>query len=195
MRMKLGRIADIQIGYQVKGRITSEPEGTHFLIQTSNVTDDGEIVWGDVTSFTPDRKAVDRYLLSDGDILFLAKGPRRTASLVRNAKPGTIPVSTFYILRIRDDTVILPGFLVWVLNIAARDDIAALELRGTTMPFVKKESLENLDVDVPSLAIQRVVSELNWLVLREKQLVLELLEKRSQYVHAAAKQSVQSKEE
>ena len=150
MKVQLGQLADIQIGYQVKGKIVQQADDKYLLVQTGDMAEDGSIAWERLATFTPERKGADRYLLMDGDVLFLAKGTKRVAAVVRNLRPHALAVSTFYIGRVRDDAVCEPEFLAWYLNIAARDAIAAMEQRGVTIPFVPKEGLVVLEVELPS---------------------------------------------
>lgn len=186
MKVQLGQLADIQIGYQVKGKIVRQAEDTHLLVQTGDVGEDGTIAWGALATFTPERKGADRYLLTDGDVLFLAKGTKRVAAVVRDPWPHALAVSTFYIMRVRDDAVCVPEFLAWYLNVAARGDIAAIEQRGVTIPCVLKEGLAALEVELPSTATQRRIAALDGLVRRERHLTTELLEQRSRLVNALA---------
>lgn len=195
MKVKLGRLVGIQIGYQVKGKVVSRSDDTHLLVQTGDVSEDGEIAWEKLASFTPDRKEADRYTLVDGDVLFLAKGTKRVAAVVRNPQARTLAVSTFYLLRVRDEAVILSEYLAWFLNVAAREEIAARELKGTTMTFVPKEALDTLEVILPPTATQKRIAALDELVGREKRLSLELLEKRARLVNALSRHSITCKED
>ena len=186
MKVQLGQLADIQIGYQVKGKVVQHADDTHLLVQTGDVSEGGEIGWRALATFTPERKNADRYLLMDGDVLFLAKGTKRVAAVVRDPLPHALAVSTFYIMRVRDDAVCLPEFLAWYLNIAARDDIAAKEQRGVTIPFVPKEGLMALEVELPTTATQRRIAALDTLVRRERYLTTALLEQRSRLINTLA---------
>ncbi|MGE5486117.1 MAG: hypothetical protein ACM3X4_13985 [Ignavibacteriales bacterium] len=190
MKARLGQMVDIQIGYQVTGRVVPRPGDTHLLVQTGDVSENGEINWANLSSFTPERRGTERYTLMDGDVLFLAKGAKRVAAVVRNPLPKAIAVSTFYLLRRRYDPAILPEYLAWFLNKAAWRDIASRELKGTTMVFVSKTALAGLEIEVPSPARQRQIAALDALVRREKALAVNLLEKRARLVHATARRAV-----
>jgi hypothetical protein len=190
MRATLGQLADIQIGYQVTGKITPQSSGTHLLVQTSDVDRDGGINWEALAPFTPSRKGADRYGLRDGDVLFLAKGARRVAALVRDPLPHALAVSTFYILRVREEAEVVPGYLAWFLNVAARDKLATFERQGVTIPFVPKEALADLMIELPDHATQRRVAALDCLARREKQLTLELLEQRARLVNMVTRRAV-----
>lgn len=186
MKVQLGQLADIQIGYQVKGKIVQQADGTHRLVQTGDMDGEGNIDWERLAPFTPERKGADRYVLRDGDVLFLAKGARRTAALVENPLPHALAVSTFFILRVREVADVLPGYLAWYLNVAARDELAGVQRQGVTIPFVPKEALSEMAIALPDNNTQRRIAELHRLARREKQLTLALLEQRVRLVNAVA---------
>lgn len=186
MKVRLDQLVDIQIGYQVKGKIVQHADDTHLLVQTGDVSAAGEIDWGKLATFTAIRKASSRYLLRDGDVLFLAKGNKRVATVVRAPRPQALAVSTFYILRVRDDEVCLPEFLAWYLNVAAQDDIFAREQRGMTIPFLPKEGLLAIEVELPSSAIQQRIAALDMLLRKERHLTAELLKQRSRLLNTLA---------
>ena len=195
MQVELGRVADVQIGYQVAGKVRPRSDDTHLLVQTVDVSGSGSINWEGLSPFAPDRKIGDRYTLVDGDVLFLAKGPRRVAAVVRRPRPHTLAVSTFFILRVRAEAVILPEYLAWFLNVAAQEQIEAMEHRTTSMAFVPKEALEKLVVDLPPTATQQRIVRLNGTMQHERRLTLELLDHRARLVSAVAKRAMTSEKE
>ncbi len=190
MIVQLGKLADIQIGYQVKGKIVARADGTHWLVQTSDVSPEGEVAWEALAGLTPERKGVNRYALLEGDILFLAKGARRTTALIRHPLPHTLAVSTFFILRVRDEAVVLPEYLAWYLQVGARDEVAALAHQGVSIPFVSKEALSDFPVLLPDSATQRRITHLEALLRTERKLTAQLLEQRSRLVNALAKRAL-----
>jgi len=193
MRVKLSELAAAQIGYQAKGSIEDDPDGTHLVIQSRDCPDDGKIRWDELSRILPEREP-DRYTLRDGDVLFLAKGARRAAVAVRDPQPHAMPVSTFYILRVRDEDVLLPEYLAWYLNSAAGEHLAAEARQGTTMPFVSLQALMELPVDLPPTATQRRVAMLDALLRRERRLASGLLERRSRLVTIACKRAIAGSE-
>ncbi|NUP99093.1 MAG: hypothetical protein HUU35_04460 [Armatimonadetes bacterium] len=194
MQIRLGEVADIQIGYQVAGKAEPDPDGTHYLIQTSDVDNTGSIAWAELVQVVPVTRSVERYELVDGDVLFLAKGVRRVSTVIRQPPARTIPASTFYLIRTRDQSALLPEYLNWYLNVGARDALTARELQGSTMTFVRKESLADLPVDVPDLSSQRAIASLFDLVRREEALVGELLSRRASLINIVARRAAAGKD-
>lgn len=194
MRVQLGEIADVQIGYQMTGRAEPDPEGTHLLVQTADLTDSRNVAWDRLSVIAPRRRDVGRQELLDGDVLFLAKGSRRVAVVVRQPPSRCMAVSTIYIIRAREQSVLLPEYLAWFLNVAARDELSARELQGTTMSYVRKESLLDLPLDVPSLARQYAIADLDNLLRRERALTSQLLDSRERLVNTIARRAVAGKD-
>lgn len=195
MQVELGRLADIQIGYQVSGKDLTGSEATNLLVQTVDVSDSRGIDWARLTPCAPSRKIGDRYTLRDGDVLFLAKGPRRLAVTVRQPLPHTIAVSTFFILRVRDEAVILPEYLAWYLNAAAQEQLGAILHQTSTMAFIPKESLNKLAVDLPTTSTQVLIAAADELVRREARLAQELMDLRLQLVGALARRAITNPKE
>lgn len=195
MLARLGQLCEIQIGYQVKGRVVSRPGDTHLLVQSADLAGERGIDWAHLASFTPGRRRVDHLLLRDGDVLFLAKGPRRQTATVRDPRPGTLASSTFYRLRVRDDAVLDPDYLVWYLNAAGREAVNALEVQGTTMAFVPKEAFSELEIPLPDTATQQRLSVLDALLRRERRLTLDLLDQRARLARAVAEKALTRKED
>ena len=193
MKARLLELAEIQIGYQAKGRIKDDPDGTYRIIQSRDCPSDGEIRWDELLHIEPDRDP-ERYVVRDGDVLFLAKGGRRTAVAVHNPELHTVAVSTFYILRVRDQSAILPEYLAWYLNNAAHEYLAVEATRGTTVPLVPSKALANLPVEVPSMPVQKTVAALDAVLQKERRLTSELVEKRAQLITALCVCAVARKE-
>lgn len=185
----LGELADVQIGYQVSGRVGREVDGTHLLVQTADLSLAGPIDWDRLPSIVPRRRDVTRQELIDGDVLFLAKGTRRVAAVVRRPPARCLAVSTIYVVRSRDHAVLWPEYLAWFLNVAARDALAARELQGSSMPFVRKEGLLDLPLDVPSLERQQTVAHLDHLLRRERMLTAALLDHRERLINTLAQRA------
>jgi hypothetical protein len=194
MKIDLRRLAEIQIGYQPKGSVEDDPAGTHFLIQSRDCPGDGDIRWDELCRIVPTRRNPERYTLRDGDVLFLAKGGRRTAAAVRSPRSHTMAVSTFYILRVSDEEVVLPEYLAWYLNNAATDYLAAEARQGTTIPFISVQTLAGMPVELPPTRTQQRVVAMDALLRQEQRLTSKILERRGQLVTALSKRAIAESE-
>jgi restriction endonuclease S subunit len=183
MKQKIKDIADIQIGYQFRGKIEADPKGTHKVIQ---IRDFDELQNLQVTSLykvTPKYDA-ERYLVNKGDILFLARGHRNYAIPIKNLLENTIAASYFFILRLKNDNV-LPEYLAWFIKQSpAQAYLYNIARRGTHMPMVPKSAFENMPINIPDLKMQTTTIKLNSLLEKERSLMYQLQEKRTLFINA-----------
>ena len=63
--MKIKEIAEIQIGYQSRGKVEPNPKGSHQLIQIKDIDDESWLSVEDLFRITPEG-TVDRYLVDQG---------------------------------------------------------------------------------------------------------------------------------
>lgn len=178
MRLSLRDIADVQIGYQGRGRIVHDPDGRFHVLQMRDLDDDGGLKDpAKLVRMSTDREEPDRYAVGDGDVLFQARGNRNRAFVLRGIPPATLASNHFYILRKRLNTVLLP-FLAWSVNQPSAQAHLSSRAQGTTIMLVPKEAFESLEIDVPPPAVQQTIVELARLREQEKALLRNLESKR-----------------
>lgn len=190
--LPLGSIAKIRAGYQALRGVESSSDGSHFIIQARDVAPDVQINIRNLTRFSPERKP-ENYLVSQGDILYLAKGVRHFAAWVDKPMEHVLASGAFYILRPQTD-IVLPGFLAWWLNQAPVRSALKSRVTGTNLPFVSKQQLEELTISVPPLATQRDVIRINALFQQERLLTEHLIRCREKLVSATCAAACHSKE-
>ena len=112
----------------------------------------------------------ERYLVREGDVLFRSRGERNTATALdhRLAEPA-LAVLPIVVLRpeARCDE---PMFLGWAINQPPAQSHFDSTARGTGLRMVPKSSLDDLEIDVPDLATQRAIVEVDRLATEEQQL-------------------------
>lgn len=193
VRHKIKDIADIQIGYQFRGRVEADPHGTHKVIQIRDL--DG-LPFLKVENLQAVRLKgdTDRYLVNENDVLFLSRGHKNYAIPINIPLKNTIAASYFFILRIRQDKI-LPEYLAWYINQApAQEYLHSVARRGTHMPLVPLSVFIDLTVDVPDIEIQKRIVEVSRLLEKENCLTMQLQEKRSQLVKVACLKAAKKKE-
>ena len=82
-------IADIQVGYQARGRIQEKEDGVYHLIQGRDFDERLRLQPGKLASFIPERKPTP-YAVRKGDILFQARGMDNFAYHLEEELPNTI---------------------------------------------------------------------------------------------------------
>jgi restriction endonuclease S subunit len=183
VKVKVNEITDIQIGYQSRGRIEPDPTGTHRIIQMKDFDECHQLGIDSLTSFYPERDP-ERYLVDQGDVLFLSRGQKNFACAVTIALQDTVAASYFFILRIKRDAI-LPEYLAWYINqVPAQEFIYTIAKRGSHMPIVPKSSFETLEISVPPLETQKTIVKIEKLISNEEEIGQEISLKRGLLMRA-----------
>jgi hypothetical protein len=176
--MKLKKIAKIQSGYISRGKIDPHEDGTCLLLQAKDVDGDRLSYRSDaLVRFLPKLSVKDRFLKS-GDILFMARGARNFSVLIDKLPDSVLAAACFFVVRI-SNSEILPEYLCWYLNQSPVEEyLKRFSGRSVHMPVVRRSVLESIDIPLPQIEVQRQVSALNKLLVKEQDLYKELAEKR-----------------
>ena len=184
MKARIKDIAGIQIGYQFRKGMLAHPNGTHCVIQARDIDEqrNHRLRTADLERTTP-KTDPSRYLLRNGDVLFLSKGRRNSATLVEGLaeERDTIAAGHFFIVRPDTDRV-RPDYLAWAINASKSKAYLQNVARGSGMPFVAKDAFENMSIDLPNLETQYRIVKLHRLAARESRLLEELRHKRSELI-------------
>jgi Type I restriction modification DNA specificity domain len=207
--MKLKDVAEIQIGYQHRDKshpITTGSASTHRIIQIkdldleerfkSEVIERGgsvPYIWpGNLYQVTPAGDA-ERYLVSQGDVLFLSRGQRTCAVPILQILENTVASYYFYILRPNPDRVD-PEYLAWFINQPTTQACLERLQRGSHIKIIPKSAFEELDVILPPLATQRAIVKLERLRQKEAYTVSRLVQARKRLVNGLALRAAQERQ-
>lgn len=177
MKTKIDKIADIQIGYQAKGRIVPVPASRFRILQLKDF-DDGRLAsdLDQLTPMTPERSP-EYYRVDEGDVLFACRGPHNFAFHITMPLEWVLASNAFYILRPNRD-VILPEYLVWWLNLEATQETLTSLRSISTMPLIPKSALAELEIQLPPMDVQANILGIWDTAAREHELTTSLAEKR-----------------
>jgi restriction endonuclease S subunit len=120
----------------------------------------------------PDLNAKDvseKHLLKDGDVLFAAKGTKNFAAVFENHNEPSVASTSFFVIR-PTDKKLLPQYLAWVLNSHSTQTLLKGKAIGTAIPSISKNVLENLEIVVPSIEVQKTILQVAKLRNEEKSL-------------------------
>ncbi|MFW6026824.1 MAG: restriction endonuclease subunit S [Candidatus Woesearchaeota archaeon] len=180
----LKEICTIRTGYQKKAL-----EGNKYkLLKLTNLNEDGSIDLNDITRFGK-KEINSRYLLEQNDILFKAKSSQNAAGLFKVEDNNVVASGHFFILSIKDDYKgqINPGYIAWYL----REEKAQRHFKkfaaGMAMPAVRKSDLQILEVSLPPIELQNIISETYELMLEEKKLLNTYMQNRTQQIKGLLK--------
>ncbi len=179
MKAKLAEIVEIRSGYQFREKVEHEPRGAVPVIQIKDVTGDFQLRTVDLIRVSMDRTG--SYLVSQGDVLFLARGHRLGAVVVNEPLTGTIATGYFFILR--PSGRVRPGYLAWAINQREFQEQMRPFVRGSHIPLITKGDFQALRIEVPLLEIQDRIVILDELHRQERQLVAKIQARRTELIH------------
>ncbi len=164
MKRIIKDITTIQTG------LFAKPGGTGdtVYLQARHFDEDGKLV----NSLHPDLKVSNiagKHLLKPGDVLFAAKGSKNFATVYEEHNPPAVASTSFFVLRL-SGTEVLPEYLAWLLNSFSVQSILKAQAIGSSIPSLSKQVLENLEVSIPSIEIQRAILNITLLRNKEKEL-------------------------
>lgn len=115
-----------------------------------------------------------RYWASSGDVLFRSRGDRNTATVFDefSAEPA-VAIQPLVILRPRPGLA-NPWYVAWFINRVRSQRYFDKCAQGTNIRMISMECLANLELELPDLATQRRIVEVDRLSRREQELTVQL---------------------
>lgn len=184
MKKRIRDIAKIRTGYQFRGKASADTDANVLVIQIKDIDDAFNVQAEDLLPVRLEKP--EQYLVSQGDVLFLSRGPRLFATMISQPMEDTIATSYFFILSPKA-TTIRPDFLAWYMNQPGFQESLRPFVRGSHMPLVSRADFQDIVVEVPPLVIQHKILELQHLLTREQQLTASVQEKRAELVQAVSR--------
>ncbi|NJD91691.1 MAG: restriction endonuclease subunit S [Geobacter sp.] len=189
MKAILENIATVQAGYSFRSRLEAQDSGAVAVIQmkdltSANLVDCSELVRVDM------EVPREHHLARPGDLIFRSRGLTSNSAMLAD-DPG-IAVIAAPLLRIRVNSKhILPEYLNWFISQQPAQSYLTSCASGTALKMISKQSLENLEVAIPSLARQQLIVEMAALAEEEQRIMKKLADKRQQYISSTLLQLAQ----
>lgn len=188
MILKLKDVAAISSGVTFRSRVKPSKSGGIRVIQMKNLGDDNvvhlsESIHIDYIKPRPNQ------LAKMGDIIFRSRGQTNTAALLNENVESAIVAAPLFRIRPDIDKVI-PEFLLWWINQSSSQAYLASRSKGTLVKMVSKQSLEDLEVYLPSLELQKKVARFFSFSIREQQLLQEIKNQKAIYTQGILMQMV-----
>lgn len=189
MKIELKKIVAIQSGFSFRTRLESMETGSVGVIQMKDLTDSNLVRCEELAKVDIETPKA-HHLVRPGDLIFRSRGLTSTSALLVD-DPG-VAVIAAPLLRIRIiSNAVLSEYLNWYISQLPAQSYLASCAEGTALKMISKQSLENLEVSVPSMARQRLVVEMAALAAEEQRILKSLAEKRNQYISSTLLQVVQ----
>ncbi|GBD86599.1 EcoKI restriction-modification system protein HsdS [bacterium BMS3Abin03] len=184
MKVKLKDIANIQTGLFAR----TASGGDVVYLKAKHFDQNGKLK----TRLHPDLKldsAAEKHLLKRGDVLYAAKGTKNFASWYESGNQPAVASTSFFVIRLTNNwsDKILPEFLVWSLNHPVTQRYLKGKAIGTAIVSISKSVLEDTEISIPDIQIQKAVLKITQLrnteiklkdqieTLREKQIQQQIL--------------------
>lgn len=182
----LGSLATITAGHPIRDAVRNVPDGDTAVVQIKNVNADVGVDWSAVAkTILSGRREPD--WLKPGDILFSARGERNVAVCLNQPPVRAVCSPHFFLIRVKDEGLALPDFLAWQMNLPKAQRYFAQSATGSYITSIRRQVLETLPVQIPSLDRQRLLVRLAHAARREKQLIEKLTENRQRELELLAR--------
>ena len=185
LKMKLVDLAHIRAGHPFRGAVEAVPEGAVAVVQMKDILPGGGVDWSSaVRTELVGRKEPD--WLSDGDLLFVSRGSRYFAVCVDSPPAPAVCGPHLFHLTVKARELLMPEFLAWVVGQGPVQRQLLQAASGSLQLSVTRQALEALEIPLPSLATQRVVTDLAAAAARERAVLTALIQNRELQLEALA---------
>lgn len=172
-KIYLKDVAEILSGVYEK----TDPDGDVAYLQTKDCTD---VIVTRLAFRVFETPKIQKNLLHRGDVLFASKGVNYL-SVVFEGQEKAVASTSFFVIRLKSPAV-TSEYLCWFLRQPSVEAYFKTQQAGSATPLFHKPAVENLEIPVPSLAVQKLIVDIACLSQREKALQLSIIEKRQAIV-------------
>ncbi|MDD4016497.1 MAG: restriction endonuclease subunit S [Kiritimatiellae bacterium] len=167
--VKINSIAEIRMGITLRGRDATRAveNGSCRLVRISDVSQDGTWLNADFAQIEPAERIREEQFLRSGDVLFPNRGTRTTAIVFRLDTIRTIAGAQFFVLR-PEASRVLPEYLAWFLRTEESARHFEGRRKGTYVQIVERRDLEELELPLPPLEVQRKIVDVACLAVEER---------------------------
>lgn len=168
----------ISSGYSFRSKIEDDPHGELKVIQLKDLINEYSTIGGECYKVSGEG-IKEKYILKDGDILFISKGQNNNAvTFSSNNTLGLhIASSALFVIKVNRSKAI-PNYIAWYINQLPVQNYIKQNLTGTYTPTVNRKVVENIPLQLPSLEEQAKIATLGALAIQEKTLHTKMLELR-----------------
>jgi len=190
MKMKIKKLATVQMGYSFRSRLEASEGGGVSVIQMKDLLDDNTVGCGGLVKI--DMETVkEHHLAQKGDLVFRSRGHVTTAAVLLEDPGKAVVAAPLLRIRVTTPDKILPEYLNWYISQRDAQIFLTSRAKGTVQKMISKQTIEDLEVSLPPLEQQKNIVELASLSAREQIILNTLAEKRKQYIGAILMQFAQ----
>ena len=178
LKKQLKEISSLQFGFYDKPKELGDAvylQAKHF--NEFGLFDGNADGWIDVTEKSQS------HLLEEGDVLFVGKGMRNFAWKYSSDIGKAIASSIFFVIKPKCEFVD-SGYLVTIFNSTKYQSFFQALGAGSSIPSIRKNELEAVEIPLPSLEIQKKIAMLNTLHQSELGLLGRLSDEKNKLFQA-----------
>lgn len=185
VKNSLRDLAHIRAGHPFRGAVELVDSGSVAVVQMKDILPNGKIDWSSVVrTELAGRKEPD--WLKPGDLLFVTRGSRYYAVWVDQLPGLAVCGPHLFHLTVQDSDRVLPEFLAWLVGQGPVQRQLLQAASGSLQLSVTRQSLEALEISLPSIKTQRLIADLASMAARERDLLTALIHNREQELEALA---------
>lgn len=181
MKMKIKKLATVQMGYSFRSRLEASEGGGVAVIQMKDLLDDNTVGCDGLVRINMEAMK-DHHLAQRGDLVFRSRGSLTTAAVLLDDPGKAVVAAPLLRIRVTKLDKVLPEYLNWYISQRDAQIFLTSRAKGTVQKMISKQAIEDLEVALPTLEKQKNIVELATLSAREQTLLHALADKREQYI-------------
>ncbi len=181
--MKIIEICNIRAGTSFPRKPKHSENGDYWVLESFCLDVAGNINFADLVHVSSHDMRPPSMSLRTNDILIRSKGAKHQAILFNEpaAQQCICPTSYFLVLTVTQFELVIPEFLVWLLNQPQYQQALSGLAGGATVKHLTKTRLTTLTLDIPPLDKQQQILSLAGLIQQETALIAEIAALRHEY--------------
>lgn len=182
MKIKLKKLASIQMGHSFRSKLEPDSDGNISVIQMKDLTEDNRLNAQELVQIDM-QDLKEHHRVKINDLAFRSRGQTNTAAIIDQQLKDAVIAAPLLRIRVNSDSI-LPAYLCWFIN--QRSSQAALQSKatGTAVRMIGISAIEELEVVVPSLDMQQKIIEIYQLSINEQKLMKALVKKKEVLIDA-----------
>lgn len=181
MKLKIKQLATVQMGYSFRSRLEASRSGEIAVIQMKDLLQDNTVGCKNLVKIEMET-VKKHHLAQKGDLVFRSRGQITTAAILLEDPGKAVVAAPLLRIRITKPDKILPKYLNWYISQRDAQIFLVSRAKGTVQKMISKQTVEDMEVYLPTLEKQQHIVDLAKLSAQERTILGTLSEKRDQYI-------------
>ncbi len=157
--MKIKKLTTVQMGYSFRSRLESSEDGGVAVIQMKDLLHDNTVDCKSLARIN--MKAIKgHHLTQKGDLVFRSRGHVNTAAIILEDPGKAVVAAPLLRIRVTRPDKLLPEYLNWYISQRDAQIFLTSRAKGTVQKMISKQTIEDMEVTLPSLEKQKNIVEL-----------------------------------